>query len=211
MPRWKQLSIVITVVALVAVTRLGFDVSAKEPAASLSAEKIKFKHADGRPAFSLKTKDDGVKLLDGQEHELARFTWTEGKLKIKDPADAVIGYIVIHDQKLHLEAADQKHRLFSLARQPDGDWKFEDSAGMRLATLKHRDYGYEVEDAQQASLYKAKKHGAKTSLRNKSDETVYYTDEPIAPAAVACLGLERITDLRLQMALAVAVERHEHH
>ena len=181
-----------------------------QPAAPRLADKVKFKRGDGKPAFSFKMKADGAKLVDGDEHELARFTWSDGKLKIKDPSDHVLGYVIVQDSKLFLETPDQATRLFSLALQSDGDWKFEDSSGTRLATLKRRDYGYEVEDAAGASRFKAKLHNAKTSLRDANDHTILYTDDTITAAAVACLGLERITDQRLQCALALALARHEH-
>ena len=52
--------------------------------------KLKFKTDSGATAFSIKPQDDGGKLVDGKENELARFNLSGDKMKIKDPSDVVI-------------------------------------------------------------------------------------------------------------------------
>lgn len=169
-------------------------------------DKIKFKNEAGKTAFSLKLKDDGGKLVDGQEKELARYTRSENKIKIKDEADKVLGYVVMTADKIRLEMADQKTVLFTLRHQADGDWKLEDPGDIRVYTVKKRDYGVEIEDAAKSSLYKVKTKGGKSSLRNASDKTVFHTDEEISAAAMACLGFDKIPDVRLRGALLFALD-----
>lgn len=180
------------------------DVPAEQPAAR--ADKIKFKDDAGKTALSLKIKGDGAKLTDGSDKELARYTLSGNKVKIKDAQDAVLGYVVATGDKLRLEAPDQKTELFSLQHQADGDWKLEDPGQKRVYTIKHRDYGAEIEDPQQVSLYKVKVKNGKTSLRSAADKTVYHTDEAISAPAMSCLGLDKITDVRLRGALLFAVD-----
>ena len=170
------------------------------------ADKLKFKDQSGKTAFSLKLKDDGAKLVDGDEKELARYTRSGNKLKIKDPADKVLAYVVIADEKLRLESADQQTELYSLRKQAEGGWKLEDPTGTRLYTIKPRDYGAEVEEAAKNSLYKAKVTGSKSSLRDAKDKTVFHTDQAVSAVAMSCLGLDKIADVRLRVALLFALD-----
>ena len=205
----KAVSMFGVVVALFAVATLSLCVAAPPPLAEKPlprTDKIKFKNEAGKTAFSLKLKDDGGKLVDGDEKELARYTRSDNKIKVKDADDKVLGYVVAAGEKLRLETADQKTELFSLQRQADGDWKLEDPQQARIYTIKRRDYGAEIEDPQKTSLYKVKAKSGKTSLRNAADKTVYHTDETISPAAMSCLGLDKITDVRLRAALLFAID-----
>lgn len=179
-------------------------VSADKPAAR--TDKIKFKDDAGKTALSLKIKDDGAKLTDGNEQELARFTLSGNKIKIKDAHDNVLGYVVASGEKLRLEGTDQKTELFSLQHQADGDWKLEDPQQARVYTIKRREYGAEIEGPQKASLYKVKVKSGKTSLRNAADKSVYHTDDAISAPAMSCLGFDKISDVRLRAALLFAVD-----
>jgi len=176
---------------------------ATEPATR--TDKIKFHQEDGHTAFSLKLKDNGAKLVDGDEQELARFTVSQQKMKIKDAADKALGSIGIAEDRLKLESPDGKV-ICILRRQADGDWKVEDSQDKRLATIKRRDYGAELEDAEKKSLFKAKVKGRKASLRNPADHTVYSTNEKVSAEALSCLGLDVISDIRLRAGLLFAMD-----
>lgn len=169
-------------------------------------DKIKFKDANGKTAFSLKFRDDGAKLVDGEEKELARFIRSGKKIKIKDPDDKVLGYIAVTPDKLRLESVDEKSELFTLQRQADGDWKLEDPTQARVYTIKRREYGVEIEDTKKTSLFKVKSKSGKTSLRDASDKTVYQTNEQISAAAMGCFALDKAGDLRWRAALAFALD-----
>ncbi len=163
--------------------------------------KIKIKNGAGETAMSVKPKEDGGKLVDAQEQELARYTVSAAKLKIKDAQDNVLGYVVANRRGLKLEDPTQQHTQYHLIDQGDGDWKLEDGEQHLLYKIKQREYGFEIETGEEASLFKVKVNGDKTSLRNAREETVYYTNDPVKPLAFACLGLEAIQDMRLRMAL----------
>ena len=90
-------------------------------------------------------------------------------------------------------------------RQSDGDWKLKDGNDALLAVIKKRDYGYEIEDGNEQSLFKSKLKEDKRSLRNASDETVLSTRGTISPLCVAVLGLEQIESLPIRAGLATAV------
>ena len=162
--------------------------------------KIKFKSGSGQLEFSIKLKDDGAKLVDPEENELARFRLDGSKLKIKDSDDNVLGYVVASPGKYKLKNADQDE-LWKLQRQDDGDWKLEDGQEQLICRIKKRDYGFEIEDAAYVSRFKAKLKGGKTSLRNNSDETVFSTKDTIPTIAITCLAFETIENNSLKTAL----------
>lgn len=171
-------------------------------------DKIKFKTENGETAFSIKPENDGAKLVDSAEHELARFNLKGSKLKIKDPKDQVLGYIIAVADGYKIENADQNATLWKLQKQEDGDWKFEDSQGTLIYKVKRRDYGFEIESPLEASLYKVKFREGKTSLRDSSDRTVYYTKDRVRPMAVSCLGFESIDRLPLKTGLLTMLLLH---
>lgn len=178
--------------------------------AEVAMKSISLQDDQGHKLFELKPRDDGAKLFDGAGKELARFVLSESKVKIKDSADKPLGNIDIHSEKLRLEIGEQKTVALTLQRQPDGDWKVENAKGQRIGTIKIRDYGAELEDPQKKSLYKVKMKSGKTSLRNADDKSVYTTHDHVLPAAMACLGLDEVADIRLRAALLFVIERDFH-
>lgn len=167
----------------------------------VSFSKIKFKTADGQTSLSLKPQADGAKLVDGQEQELARYTLSGDKLKIKNAADETLGYIVAYPDRLKVKDAQQKNDLWQLRRQSDGDWKLEDATGTMVCRMKKRDYGFEIEKPDDTSLQKVKLKDGKLSLR-KSEETYLYTKDKMSPTAAACLALEPVESQPIRVGLA---------
>ncbi len=174
--------------------------------AQTAGDQLKFKRDDGSEAFAIKFQPDGAKWVDGNDQELARFTVDENqKVKIKDPSDNVLGFVVIKDGYWKIENAEQTQELFILRRQDDGDYKLEDGSDTQIYRIKQRDYGYEIETPDKQSLYKVKiSEDGKVSLRNASDETVISTRAAIAPVAVASFGFDVLSPEQ-QAALAFAV------
>ena len=167
-------------------------------------DKIKFKQ-DDTELFSIKYKDDGAKLVDASGAEIARFTLDDsGKVKIKDPADSVLGYIVSQPGKWKVENADQTKELYIFRRQDDGDYKLEDGADTQIYRIKVRDYGYEIETPDKQSLYKVKQKENKISLRDASEQTVLSTKDAVVPVAIAPFGFDVLTREQ-QAALSFAV------
>jgi hypothetical protein len=168
-------------------------------------ENIGFKTGSGERLYEIKFKDDGAKLVDPDEQEIARFNVDGQKVKIKLPDESVAAYVVVKDGEFQVRDASQKVELFELKSQPDGDWKLKDGNDKVLAVIKKRDYGYEIEDGAENSLFKSKLKGDKRSLRDANDETVLYSKDDISPLSVACLGLEQIESLPVRAGLATAV------
>ena len=172
--------------------------------------KIKFKSGDGNTVCSVKPQDDGAKLVDASEKEIARFKLDDSKLKVKDANDTVLGYVIFTGGKYKIENADQSEELWKLQPQEDGDWKLEDGADELICKVKKRDYGFEIEDAAENSLYKIKLKSGKTSLRNPSDATVLYTKDRISTMAFTCMGLEAIDQQSMRAALMTMVILQSH-
>lgn len=169
-----------------------------------ATEKIKFKQAGGAEKFSLKFKSDGAKLVDEADNELARLKLDGNKVKIKDPADEVLGYVVLQAGYWKLENAEQTEELYVLRRQDDGDFKLETGDDAQVYRIKVRDYGYEVETPEKESLYKVKTKNGKISLRDANDQTVLSTKSAMTPVAMAPFGFDVLTPPQ-QAALAYAV------
>ncbi|MDA0867263.1 MAG: hypothetical protein O2890_12775 [Cyanobacteria bacterium] len=143
--------------------------------------------------------------MDGDDQEIARFTLDEsGKVKIKDPSDAVLGYVITQEGYWKVENAEQTQELFILRAQDDGDYKLEDGSDAQIYRIKQRDYGYEVETPDKTSLYKVKLKDGKLSLRDANEVTVMSTQSPLVPIAMACFGFDVLTPEQ-QAALAYAV------
>jgi hypothetical protein len=170
------------------------------------AAKIKFEDGLGKMVFSIKPEDDGAKLVDASDHEIARYQLKGEKLKIKDSTDHVLGYISGSRGKYDLKDPGQKTVLFELKRQEDGDWKLKDGHEKLLAKIKKRAYGFEIEDAQEKSLAKVKTKNGKVSLRDASDRTRYATRSSAAsPLLLTCLGLDEVGDVSMRAAILVRI------
>lgn len=179
-------------------------VSQKNKATTLK-EEVKFKIDNGSEAFSLKPKENGAKFIDGNGKELARLSVDENqKVKIKDAADKVLGYVVTKGGYWKIENANQSKELYILRHQSDGDYKLEDGANKQIYRIKARDYGFEIEAPQKKSLYKVKVKEGKISLRNDLDKTLFSTKSQFIPIAVACFGFDGMSRAQ-QAALAYAV------
>jgi hypothetical protein len=172
-----------------------------------ATQKIKFKREGGADAFSLKPAPDGAKLVDAAEKEIARFNQTNNKIKIKNEADQVLGYIVIEAGYWKLENAEQTQELYILRRQEDGDYKLETGTDQAVYRIKKRDYGFEVETPNKESLYKIKIKDDKLVLRDASDQTKLYTkSSEFKPIALVCFGFDMLS-LEQRAAFAYALNQ----
>ena len=164
-------------------------------------DKVKFKSGAETTVFSLKPMDDGAKLVDANEREIARYNLSESKLKIKGPNDKVLGYITASGSDFKVKNAEQDVELWKLQQQDDGEWKLEDGNDKIIYKIKMREYGYEIEDNADNSLYKVKFKDGKTSLRDQEEKTVCYTKDNVSTLAVTCLGFEEIESLEIKAGL----------
>lgn len=178
------------------------------PEAAAPPGKMKFKNGADEPVLSFKWYEDGgAKLVDGQETELARYTWKDGKLKIKDAGDEVLGFVTGTDPSYRVEAPDQVTTLFKLQRQDDGDWKLEDADGSLICRLKRRAYGIEIEGPDDRRIATAKKKGDKVAVRDPDENVLFATKDAASVEAVACLGLSAVESTALRGALFVRMEK----
>lgn len=172
------------------------------PAREITFTKVKFKSADGQVQMSLKPQSDGAKLVDGQEQELARYTLSGDKLKIKNAADETLGYIIAYPDRLKVRDATQKKELWNLRRQSDGDWKLEAADGTLACRVSKRDYGFEIEKPDDTSWRKIKLKDGKLSLRDEREQTYLSTKDGFPVTAGACLALEPIESQPIRCGLA---------
>ena len=169
--------------------------------------KIKFRHEDGRTAYSLKLSSTGAKLVDDKETELARYSFSDSdRLKIKDPSDKILGWVNGRLPKLKLENADQNKVRFVLRKRDDGSWELENATGQRVYKIKPMDYGFKMVDGAGNEVHKVKARDGKISLRDTSGRSVVYTKDPIASAAMACLGFDEMA-LNERVGFLVRVQR----
>lgn len=155
--------------------------------------KLKFKAADAAGSFALKVREDGAKLVDAEEHELARIrVEDDGRVKFKDAADTALGSVHGASPQWHLKDAAGAV-VFQLVRQDDGDLKVQDGKGALLFRVKVRDYGAEIEMPDDRSLFKAKRKDGGLSIRDAADTTVLRSNDPGDAQAAALLVLPGLT------------------
>lgn len=168
-------------------------------------DKLKFKDADDRERFSLKPKDDGAKLVDGEDRELARYKWKGTSLKVSGPDDAVLGHVVgSAGGALTVRDAEQRQILYTFARQGPG-WRLNDVKGALLYAVSPDDEGAIIQDAAGAEVARVKVREGKVSLRDATGRTLLATKSLVHAEAVACLAFERMA-LPLRMALLVHLQ-----
>ncbi len=169
------------------------------------SDKVQVKDADGNVVFSLKPKDDGAKLVDANEGELARITIDGTQLKVKDPDDRVLGFVVAEHRHYEIRYTSQD-TMFELSEDAEGDWKLKNAEDEMIYRIKRREYGYEIENAADESLFKIKNKDGKTSLRDSGDRTVFSTRDEIGTRAFMPFGFAALDSLPLQSAVALALE-----
>ena len=168
-------------------------------------DRVQIKNEVGGDALEFKGKSDGAKVVDLNERELFRINLKGSKLKIKHPDESVVAYIVVKPGEFKVLDPTEKHELFELQKQADGDWKLKDGSDKSLLRIKHRDYGFEIETQDGKSLFKSKLKDGKVSLRDANDKTVYSTKDASSTLAVSCLGFQPISELGVKAGLVAAV------
>jgi hypothetical protein len=163
---------------------------------SSRTDKLKFRDAAGQTLYSIKFKDDGAKLVDGAEKELARLKIEKRddgpELKIKSPDEKTLGYVSGKSPKWKLKDAD-KQTLFEVQREEDGSYKVVQTNKIVVYRLKPKDGGVEIEDGSQTVIRKVAVKDGKTAIRDASDKVVLMTSDPVTPVAIAFFGLEKFS------------------
>lgn len=171
---------------------------------SESLEKIKFKTEGGADLFALKPRNDGAKLVDGKEQELARIkTESSGKIKIKDAQDKVLGYVINSESSWTVQSPDKKD-LYILKRNGNNNYQLQDKNQKQIYQIQTNKTGLAISTAENKLVYQVRIKEGKISLRNTSGSTIFSTKSNISPIAFACFGLDELTREQ-QAALAYAV------
>ena len=169
-----------------------------------TSDKIKFKTEGDSDLFSLKKEEDGAKLIDAKNQEIARIkTEKNGKIKLKNAQDKVLGNVVASQNKWKLENPEGKQDLYILSKQGN-NYQLTDGAKKEIYTIKSNEKGLEIARSDANIVYQVRIKEGKTSLRNPSGKTVFSTKSNISPIAFACFGFDVLTREQ-QAALAYAV------
>jgi hypothetical protein len=168
-------------------------------------EKIKFRTEFGADLFALKQQANGAKLVDGNDEELAKMREnTPGKIKIKNNAEQVLGYVIREKGLWRLENQVSSASLYTLKRENAASYMLVDATNKPIYHITKQNNSWEVNTANKNLVYQVRIRDGKTSLRNSSATTVFYTRGKISPVAFACFGLDVLTREQ-QAALAYAV------
>jgi hypothetical protein len=159
---------------------------------ALARPPLKVRDAGGHEVYTVKWLEDGAKLVDPRDQELARMKPREDRVKINGPDDAPIGTLSGDATKIKIEGPD-KAVLFVLRRQTDGDYKLEDAHDGLLAKLKIKGDAVRVEDAGGATLCKAKRKGGKLVLTDAAEAPTLTAEGTASLMGFAVLGLQRLT------------------
>lgn len=166
---------------------------------------VKFRQFNGQERFTLKSQPYGARLENASGQEILRLKKdSTQKIKIQDPQQQELGYVVPANNTLKLKSPDQNQNLFVLHRQEGGDYQLKTGDNQLVYRLKVRDYGYEIETASEKSLYKIKTKRGKTLLKDSKNEILLYTKPPISPMMMASFGLDALSEAQ-QTALAYAL------
>lgn len=169
-----------------------------------TADKIKFKTEGGSDLFSLKKEEDGAKLVDAKNQEIARIKRERnGKIKLKNPEDKVLGYVEASPGNWKVENADAKQDLYILS-QKGKNYQLINDAKKEIYIINSNDKGLEIASPDTKIVYQVRIKEGKISLRNSSGKTVFSTKSNISPIAFACFGFDVLTREQ-QAALAYAV------
>ena len=182
-------------------------VTGKSNTTTSNTDKIKFKKPGGATAFSLKMMDNGLKLVDDSENEIARITISNsGKYKAKDSADEVLAYVTGNAPKFQIKNAAQDETLFNFQQQPDGDWKLESGDETLLCKIGKRDYGWKIEDANEKALGKVKADSGRTTVRDGDEKDLFYTNDSISSLAAVPFVLTQLSQAQAA-ALSAALSK----
>lgn len=177
--------------------------SAQKNGGALLAEKLKI---EGRQAFSIKPKDDGAKLVDDGDKELARYKTEKSGFRIKGPDDAAIAEIEVKGDEVRVVRGGAT--IYELKRYPDGDFKLKDASKAELFHVKKKDgAAFEVEDAKGARVAKVDVNAAgKTKVKDATGAEIWVAKDRVSATALACLAFDGV-DLPIRVGLLLAVDR----
>lgn len=162
---------------------------------SSRADKLKFRDAAGKTLFSIKLKEDGAKLVDADEKELARLkfeTRDEGReLKIKDADGKTLGAVDGKPPRWRLKDA-RKQVTFTIAKT-DAGYRIDDGDERPAFRVVVKETGVEVDDAAGVCLLKAAAEGHKTVARDAAGKVALSISEPVNALALALLAEEKFS------------------
>ena len=169
-------------------------------------ETTAFYLGNGSPIFSYEQTDQQVQVLDDAGQVAATLIIESNqKLRIEDPNQQVIGYVMTRPDGWRLRQPDQTEELFVLTQRDDGNFRMRTGAGERIYRINARDYGYEVQSPEEVPLFRVRD----TALHNAQavdEPRVLYTEADFSTAALFSFALDQLS-FEQQTALAYAIHR----
>jgi len=184
----------------------GSDAPAKGGALLSAKLKIEGRRGSDVPSFSIKPKDDGAKLVDDRDKELARYKTDKSGFRIKGPDDVALAEIEIKGEEIRVIRGGTA--VYELKRYPDGDLKLKDVAKTELFHIKKKDgASFEIEDGKGSRVAKVDVNAAgKTKVKDASGAEIWVGKDKVGAAALACLAFDGV-DLPIRVGLLLAVDR----
>ena len=168
-------------------------------------EKVKFQTANGSKAFTLKPRDNGIKLEGAQGQPLSNIKVdANGKIIIETSAGFILGHVSGNSSYWQIEDGEQTRVLYFLRKQVGNNYQLESANNRQLYNIESRDYGLEIKTAKGQSVYQIKVEDDRTVLLDRNNNVVLKTQSSLSPLAVACYGLDAL-DRYQQTALAYAI------
>jgi hypothetical protein len=159
---------------------------------------------DGKKVWKLEPDQEKVELEDAYAQDLYKFRYRHGAITFEDSTGRQVEILPSpgSTSDLHLRDRDTEKLLYSLQREPDGDYRLEDGDETVVYRLKQRDYGFKIVDPRDREL-KVRSRPGKISIRERG-RTKLSTRDPISPLAASCFCFEALPiELRAGLALGV--------
>ena len=168
-------------------------------------ERVKFQKGNNSEAFTLKPKENGIKLEGAQGQALSNIKVdANGKITIETSAGFILGHVSGNSSYWQIEDGEQTRVLYFLRKQVGNNYQLESANNQQLYNIESRDYGFEIKTAKGEPVYQVKIEDDRTVLLDRDNNIVLKTQSSLSPLAIACYGLNAL-DRHQQTALAYAV------
>jgi hypothetical protein len=161
-----------------------------------TAGKVELRDPDGTEILSFKPRPPAsLTVRDARNMETGRFALSDGRLKATGPDGKARFELKRKDDKVMLKDADGEKELFKF-KLKGRDIDFYGPGDKLLWRLRHKDYGYALEDAAERTLFRAKVKDEKRVLRDPADKTVLYSKELSQPLGLIFFRIPQLDPLQ---------------
>ncbi len=163
---------------------------------------IEFEGPDGKKVWKLEVDPEKVELEDAYSRDLHVFRYQRGLIVFEDASGQRLE-VVGRDGQLVVRSGNAGRTFYRFQREPDGDYRLEDSNNTAIYHIKQRAYGVKVV-GRGGGEFKVRRKQGKISIRKASGTTILSTRDPISPLAASCFSLDGLP-VATQAALALGV------